>query len=325
MAQQGRLKSWQHRDRLVRNYQLPSCGWLYGDLLPDGMVTMKAMRGEDEEIIAGAGEGAVALPVLRDKVEQLTDLGNLPYKQLLFSDWVALLFNFFGFSYGSEMAFSPKCPVCKEFPSEPHIKDLEELDCTVYDTEPGFERDKFHEPFTTEPLPPYNDTVTFRLLRIEDQIAAENFFKKGKKAGKRGDFVRSFAMAKHIVGVNGEEVNLFEALDYVRNGTTGATLLSLRREFASVEPGYYMNIDLNCPQCGANFQVRLPEDGSFFRRVDSEHRQSKAAKALDAELRAGGTDLGGLGDDGSLAEGRLLRQGESTSEEAGAGTAEGEA
>jgi hypothetical protein len=282
---------------------LPSCGWLYGDLLPDGKVTMSAIRGEDEEIISGAGEGASALPVLREKLQQLTNMGRLPYPQLLFSDWLALLFNFFAFSYGSQMSFMPKCPSCRQFPSEPHVMDLAELPCTIYDEDPTMERDKFHEPFETKALPPHGDILTYRLLRVQDQIAAEDFYRKGLKAGKRGDFVRSYAMARHVVGVNGDEVNLFEALDYIRNGTTGETLMAFRREISEKEPGYNMTVDLTCPLCGGAFDVHLPEDGSFFRRVDSESRRAKAATILDDELRSGGTQLPGLGGDDAVAKG----------------------
>ena len=303
MAEQGRLKSWQTRDRPSRKYQLPSCGWLYDDLLPGGDVAMSSIRGEDEEIIGGAGEGAAALPVLRDILERLTDTGKLPYKRILFSDWLSLLFNFFAFSYGSEMSFGPKCPLCKQFPPQPYVRSLEELPCTIYDTDPLFDKKECKEPFVTQKLPPYDDVINFRLLRVEDQIKAEKFYRQGKAAGKRGNFVQSYAMAKHILGVNGEEVTLFEALDYVRNGTTGETMMALRREFSAREPGYFMTIDLVCPLCNGGFDVRLPEDGSFFRRVDTQYREAQAAKTLDAELRSGEPVVPGLGGDDAVAEG----------------------
>jgi len=303
MTEQGRVKSWQMRDRLTRDYQLPSCGWLYGDQLPDGIVTMSGIRGEDEEIIGGAGEGAAALPVLRDKLQQLVDLKGLPYDQLLFSDWLALLFNYFAFSYGSDMAFSPRCPHCKHFPDNPHVRDISSLPSVIYKEVPGWSRDKITEPFSTGKLPPYNDVITFRLLRVADQKAAETYARKGQQAGKTGDFVRSFAMARYIEGINGEPVTTFEALDYIRKGTTGETLLALRHAFSMYEPGYDMNIYLTCPKCKGVFSVRLPEDGSYFRALDSQSKQSKAAAALDDELRSGESELSRLvGNDAVAAE-----------------------
>lgn len=303
----GNLKPWQMRDRFVRNYKLPSCGWLYGGAVPDGTVTMSALRGEDEEIIGGAGEGAAALPVLREVLERLVPLpqqaGGKPFqhKYLLFSDWLALLFNFFAFSYGSEMSFTSKCPLCKEVPAEPFTTDISDLPCTVYDEEPGLDKQTFREPFKTRPLPPYGDVIDFRLLRVEDQLAAESYYRQARQVGKTGDVVRTFATARHIVGVNGEPVTSFEAIDYVRNATTGETLATLRAEFAEREPGYYMSVPLVCPLCGGTFDVRLPEDGSFFRSVDTQHRKSQAAKVLDAKLRAGEFDVPGLGSDGPVA------------------------
>jgi len=307
--QGGNLKSWQMRERLVRQYQLPSCGWLYDGAIPDGIVTMSALRGEDEEIIGGAGEGAAAMPVLREVLERLVPLPSRPdgkpirHKHLLFSDWLALLFNFFAFSYGSQMSFRAKCPLCKQTPPEPVSKDISDIPCTVYEEEPGFSRATFREPFKTRPLPPYDDVIDFRLLRVEDQLAAESYYRQAQQVGKTGDVVRTFATARHIVGVNGEPVTSFEAIDYVRNAATGATLATLRSEISEREPGYFMAVPLTCPLCGGSYDVRLPEDGSFFRSVDSQHRKSQAAKIFDAKLRAGGFDVPGLGGDDTVAEG----------------------
>jgi len=307
MAERSRLKSWQQRDRLSRQYQLPSCGWLYGDLNPTGVVTMSSVRGEDEEIIGGAGEGPEAIAVLREKIEQLVATGRLPYYQLLFSDWIALLFNFMAFSYGSDMRFSVRCPHCKQFPPEPYVFALEKLPCVVLDEHPAFDKKTFHEPFTTPKLPPYDDVINFRLLRLEDMLETEKYYKQGLRAGMQGDFVRSYAMARHIVGINGEEVNTFEALDYVRHGTTGATLLAMRRAFNEVEPGYSLLVDLECgqPSCRAQFQVHVPEDGSFFRPKSDQHRVAAKAAFLDAQQGPRRTKLPGLGSDDSLAEGGL--------------------
>jgi hypothetical protein len=285
----GRLKSWQQRDRLSREYQLPSCGWLYGDKLPDGKVTMSALRGEDEEIIGGAGGGTEALSVLRDVIGRLVDTKGLPYEELLFNDWIALLFNFFAFSYGSQLALETPCPNCKRLPQGSGAKDLVDLPCTIYAE--VFDQDTFIEPFETEPLPPYDDVIRFRLLRLQDQLEAEEYFRKGRAAGKSGDFVRSFATAKHIVGINGEEVNFFEAMDYVRVGTTGATVRALREEFSAVEPGYDMSIETRCESCGFIWNIRLPEDGSFFRGMGTQSRKNKRAKIRNDQPGAGESEL----------------------------------
>jgi len=242
---------------------------------------MNAMRGEDEEIIAGAGEGAAAIPVLREKLSQLTDLHGLPYNEMLFSDWMSLLFHFFAFSYGQEMSFRPMCPSCKQQPHAPIVRTLDELKCIVYDETEGFSRETIREPFTSPPLPPYDDVINFRLLRVSDQIAAEDFLRKSREVGKRGEVVRSFATARHIVGINGEEVSFFEALDYVRRGGTGATNLAFRQAINEVTPGFDMAMPFTCPLCGFNFSLHLPEDGSFFRSTNPRHRGSTDPAILD--------------------------------------------
>lgn len=301
-------KFWQRRDRMTRQYKLPSCGWLYQDgQLPEGLATMSSIRGENEEILAGAGEGRQALPVLRNVMEQLVDTGKLPYKDLLFSDWHALLMNLFAFSYGSDMHLNVRCPHCKEFPPQPHAIDLANQPCVIYDDVPEMiqglegtqEEDEgeleetkilIREPFRTAPLPPYGDIVSFKLLRLKDHIAAESYYEKGLKAGKPGEFIRSYAMAKQIISIKPkdgpeEEVSLMEAMDYIRHGADGQTLLALRQEFSKVEPGYNMFTTLTCPypKCKASFQIRIPEDGSFFRQGGSKSRKHKETALCDDE------------------------------------------
>jgi hypothetical protein len=279
---------------------------------------MSAIRGEDEEIIAGVGEGPEAVAILRDKLEQLVDTGALPYYQLLFSDWVALLFNFFAFSYGEDMHVRSRCPYCKEISEDPYGFSLEDLPCLVYEN--VFERKEITEPFTSPTLPPYDDVVNFRLLRLQDMVETEKYFQNARRAGKTGDFIRSYATAKHILAVNDEEVTLFEALDWVRNGATGAMLKKLRQEFNRITPGYEMAVYVKCHNgaCRGEFPIKIPEDGSFFRSEDTVARKSAAAKVLDDELRSGREDVPGVGGDGAVAEGGFHHQAEPTHQGDGA-------
>jgi hypothetical protein len=307
MEKASRLRDWQQRKRPTREYTLPSSGWLYGDKLPGGVVEMTAIGGIDEETIAGAGEGAAAMPVLREKLSHLVNTGALPFNELLFSDFIALLFHYFAFSYGADMHFAPKCPHCREIPREPITRYLDELPCRVYEDDPTIKEGEFREPFVSQELPPWGDTIQYKLLRVQDMVDAEDYMKKAAAAGMEGDFMRSYATAKSIMGVNGEEVNLFLALDWVKNATTGETLRILREEISAQEPGYDMNIELTCPnpRCGATFSVRLPEDGSFFRLKNTQHRVAKAAKVLNDELRTRRQVLPGMGGDDAVAEGGL--------------------
>jgi hypothetical protein len=282
---------------------------------------MSSIRGEDEEIIGGAGEGAQALPVLRDKIEQLVNFGKLPYKRLLFSDWLATLFNFFAFSYGGDMAANVKCPHCKRLPLKPYLLMLEGLPCYVYEDDPTLQKEKFKEPFRTAALPPWDDVLDFRLLRMQDHLETEAYHKKGVSMGKEGNFTSSYAMAKHIVAINDEEVSTFEALDWVRNATTGKTTRAFREEISLREPGYSLNFEVNCSwrDCGAPFSIRMPEDGSFFRQSDSYTRKFKRPTVLVDESEPGGSELPGLGGDDSLAETGLRDSDESVSKEEGGG------
>lgn len=286
----GKGRFWQNRDRITREYKLPSCGWLYGDAFPSGIVNMSAIRGEDEEVLAGSGEGRAALPVLREKLKQLAPINSeMEHEHLLFSDWYALLFNFFAFSYGGDFNLDIKCPHCKQFPHTPYVFGIDALPCRVLD-ECGLNRDEYREPFTTMELPPHNDVVSFRLLRLQDQLDAEKYLKQAESIGRSGDVIRTWTTARHIVAINGEEVNHFEAMDWVKFGTTGLTLLRLREEFAAIESGYTLVVRVACtnPGCSGSFNVHLPEDGSFFRTKNPSIGGSAGAEILDNQPESGG-------------------------------------
>jgi|GEM_PF-2025964 len=245
-------------------YTLPSRGVLYGGKCPGGKVIIYPIRGEQEELLAGAGEGVEATPVFRYVVAQLVDLKGLPYEDLLLSDWVALLMNLLAFSYDPIMRFRPRCPHCHKF--FPKMVNIEEMECkTIEDSEAH----KWREPFEAPPLPLSKAKVSWKLLRLRDMISAEDWARQQESIQTHpGSPLHTYTLAKHIVSVGGKAMKILDAIDWVREAVA-RDLRALSEAFRRRETGYDLTPRFDCPHCGGYFRTRLPLDGSFFRAASS--------------------------------------------------------
>jgi len=245
-------------------YDLPSRGVFYGEKLPNGTVTMFPIRGEQEELLAGAGDGVEATPVFRSVVAQLSDLKGLAYEDLLLSDWVALLLNLLAFSYTPIVRLRPRCTYCHKF--FPKHVNIEEMPCTVVKDE---ERDKWASAFKTDPLPFSKAVVEWKLLTLSDMIRAEEWAEQQQSTQMTpGSPLHTYTIARHIKTINGKETKILHAIDWVRQAY-GRDLRALSEEFRKWETGYDLTPKFRCPHCGGTFRQKLPLDGSFFRAVRS--------------------------------------------------------
>ncbi|MHC4521551.1 MAG: hypothetical protein ACYTAS_23415, partial [Planctomycetota bacterium] len=95
---------------MSRPYTLPSRGLWY----PEGHrgeIFIAPTRGEQEEVLAGMGDGAAAMESLRHVVQQTVDLNGITLDQLLLQDWPALLLHLLAYSAGDDRVFlAPSCP-----------------------------------------------------------------------------------------------------------------------------------------------------------------------------------------------------------------------
>jgi len=249
---------------LSRPILLPSRGFLYGRG-PAYSPVIQPIRGEQEELLAGAGEGSDVTTVLRHVVAQVTDLQGLPYEDLLVSDWMALLLNIMAFSYNPILSFRPKCPTCKKFQSV--SKNVEEMECKVIDPDKA---GLYKEPFETPPLPLSKDVITWRLLRIKDFIQAEAYAKQREESQVvPGNPFHTYIIAKHILKIRGKDTEPIQAMEWVRKAYA-KDLRALNEEFEKKETGYDMTLKFACVHCGASFAAMVPLDGSFFRSTGSK-------------------------------------------------------
>jgi hypothetical protein len=99
-----------HRDALSRPYRLPSGGLWYPEG-HDGTVFIAPTRGEQEEVLAGMGEGAAASAALKHIAEQVVDWNGMDLGDLLVLDWPAVLLHLLAYSAGDDRVFlAPICP-----------------------------------------------------------------------------------------------------------------------------------------------------------------------------------------------------------------------
>ena len=287
-------------DPMSRPYKVPSGGLYYGATLPTGDVVISPTRGAQEEILAGAKDNkAAALSALRHVASQCVQLGALPFNDLLLFDFTAILLHWLALSSGvDELSLKPVHKACNRATK---IKlALGELPCTTLRrAEPGEDvqwaprtdededddpmeilRDMdgeeaggpqelvipdqvLPEPFLTDPLPHTNDVIGFRYHRVHDVIRAEEY---AARAGSKGTGWHNFLTACQLVSLNGQPFSgRLEAVTWL-NAQPSPVLHGLRDDISLRDFGYDVTPRLKCQHCGGRFRVRLPLDGSLFRR-----------------------------------------------------------
>jgi hypothetical protein len=77
----------------------------------DGTVYISPTRGEQEEMLAGMGDGAAASATLRHIAEQVVDFNGMTIDDLLVLDWPAVCLHLLAYSAGDDRVFmAPTCP-----------------------------------------------------------------------------------------------------------------------------------------------------------------------------------------------------------------------
>ena len=291
-----------HRDPLSRPYTLPSRGMWYPEG-HGGLVYISPTRGEQEEVLAGMGEGAAAMESLRHVVQQCVDLNGLPLDKLLVDDWPALLLHLLAYSAGDDRVFlAPICPKprgcgrasnqtrplsemecvelrpalpgqdatwpppVEESPEDEELAILAEISGDVVGTtEATVDPASLLEPFDGQPLKETGDRIAWRYLRMADLAMAEEFAQRtGSTQQKPGSKLNNVLLALHVVTLNGNKPGLVGAYSWVKR-TPSSALTDLRRQIERRSFGYSMRPRFKCSHCSHSFRVELPLDGSLFR------------------------------------------------------------
>lgn len=287
-------------DPLGRPLVLPSGGLLYGE--HSGEVIISPMRGEQEEILAGAGEGLQATPALRHIISQCVDCQGIPYEKLELSDWSAIMLHVLALSLGEDnIPLFPICPTCNiQFDGSrpltkvpcrvlrragngepttwpPETTQDEDGDLAILRDmgldETGSAQAIAHQVYVSGPLVEpievtlaNGQTIGIRYLRLEDLIQAEDFAERAQSqhAQTPGSKLNSFIHARKIETIDGRRVGVLEAMRWVKQAPM-PLLSELRLADERRSFGYELSPSFRCPN-GHSFREILPLNGAMFRR-----------------------------------------------------------
>lgn len=235
---------------------LPSKGIFYEGELSSGVVHIRDMSTAEEKQLGGRGNKDVASLLIKSCVTSPKISDPL---QLLVSDRNFLMLMIRTETYGPEYSFVLTCeePSCRKKIHEtkriPH-----DFDVRV------FEGDET-EPFEVV-LPRSNKTVGLRLLRGFDETEVERYreqqYNRGFRA-KDGDPALEYRYARQIKTIDGEEVNVQQALDLFPMSSMDTTVMI--RALQKNDCGLDGTWTVECPYCGHVFTATLPVTEEFFR------------------------------------------------------------
>lgn len=234
---------------------LPSRGRFYPSLV-DGKVEVLPMKTLQEELLAGRPD---MIPILNSLISYcvptLKEAGIAPL-ELLSGDRVFLLFMIRQFTYGPYYGFKIKCPSCGlSFRQEITIPgDL------IINEIP----DEAVEPFTVK-LSDGKTELGFKLLTGKDEVEIDRYRVQAFRRGvKQGDPSYSYTLARHVTTVNGKEISLTDAIEFIRN-MVGMDSSIFQEALRKLEPGLSRELELECLQCGFEIDTLVPYNSEFFR------------------------------------------------------------
>lgn len=235
---------------------LPSKG-IYYPALVGGKVEILPMKTGAEALLAGRKDMVEIINSLITKcVPTIKDAGLRPL-QLLSGDRLFLLFMIRKFTYGPTYGFKIKCPNCPiTFRKEINIPDsltLNELP------------DDACEPYSVKLN--NGDEVGFRLLTGNDEVEIDRYraqaYKKGRGDGEDPSY--QYTLARHLISINNQAINLTEALTYVCEKMEGMDSTILQEEIRYIEPGFTGDLEFECISCGYEIETPVPVSPEFFR------------------------------------------------------------
>jgi len=231
---------------------VPSRGRFDGEKLPEGKVTLRPISVPEEKMfLSSKTQMAVADKVLDKCIVSACP----PVNELLMTDKYFLLLNLRSISYGPEYSFKMKCGSCKKdfnhtvvLPDGLSLKIATEEDV---------------EPFDVT-LPICGKVLSLRFLRGTDEEEIDNYVSQLEGVNPDdGDPGYEYRLTRHIVLIDGEEVDALKKLNFVKT-MIGRDSLAMRRSIAEHETGIDFGLNLTCPSCMQNITTSLPLTNEFF-------------------------------------------------------------
>ena len=240
--------------------ELPSRGFLYGEKLPDGKVSIRTMTTNEEKFIySGKGSIPEKMNTLLLRCCQLPQGFNPG--ELLVSDRLFLLIKIRLASFpGIPYSFHVQCENDNCGEQFSHTCDLVELPVEYLD-------EAKEEPFTVD-LPVCGRQVGFRMLRGKDETQIYSYAKRQKlkkNKSKMEDETYTYALARRIVSIDGNEIDQATALTFLENNFVSADSLALKKAIEKEDCGVNTDLAVECPECGFLFEKDMPFTKEFLR------------------------------------------------------------
>lgn len=293
-------------DPLSRPYTLPSGGLLYPN--HSGQVLILPMRGEQQEVLAGAGSGVNASPAIRNVISQCVQCNGVAYEDLTMGDWSALLLHILAYSLGTDMIpLFPTCEVCgqqfdgsrplsqvpcrvlrRASPGEPvtwpPVEGMDESEELKILREMGLDQDSDGKPTsaqqvyaashieeTTEVELSNGQRIGWRYLRLRDLAQAEDYAERAAASGAQAKSPGSL-LHSFITARSIATVDGQRVGVFQAMQWVKAAPLFLSKEIEeSTERrafGYELSPTFRCP-AGHRFRQQLPLNAAMFRRSRS--------------------------------------------------------
>lgn len=245
--------------------RLPSLSKFYlnGEAPEGGLVHLRPMTGEEEEILSTQRllkKGHAINMVFRNCVRE-----NINPEKWLTVDRTHVLIYLRGISMGPQYQVELKCPLCNH-----RHEAVLNLDLPVKYCPKDYGIDNLRDV-----LPTTNYKFSFRLPTVHDEAVMNDYMDKRKKnenSGPDDTFVyRTALLLEEIEGLNDHAslMTLIERLPI-------ADVAYLRNVMNDIPFGAETKITQWCPGCAEDFDVELPIEASFFfpqRKKESRTRQ----------------------------------------------------
>ena len=245
---------------VAKRVQLPSRGIPYGDALPEGWVELAPMTTKEEKLLLSAR--ADRRELLHTVVKRCLKTDTVPLEDMLVADHMYLLLELRSMTYGADYRFSLVCSRCQDT-SMYSVTLPEGLNMRVLTLEDA-------EPFYVE-LPLSKKKLGLRLLRVKDEqevqraIRQKSAFSINKgKVDATGDAGYIYRLAKHIISIDDEEVEMPAAVRFVES-MVGGDSLAMRRKIEECDCGVHLVIETECQSCGSAIEQLMPFTIEFFR------------------------------------------------------------
>lgn len=249
--------------------KLPSAGKFYDvpGVSGEGTVTVGPMTSNEEKLLAGI-KNQSDIHTKIDLIIQRCTKNAVPIEQMLITDRLFLLLKIRSLSYGSSYTFKLRCPNCgQQYDRE---IDLNELEVRYADADEGTPNGAIVEPFEVK-LPISNKTVLLRFLRVADERDIIKYVQMRKrKTVEQGDPGYSYRTAKHIVSVDGEELDMGKMIVFVE-GLHARDSLAIRNALDAHDFGINVEIEEECRFCDNLYTFYMPFDAEFFRPRSTAH------------------------------------------------------